>query len=423
MLSRSSQMLYQALRFQRIFWNCLLRKMSLLRRQTAPPTRALGWQVLPAPAFLGSCRPNLPKFNWREQGMSTPIVDQKACGSCWAFSTAATFDTSYRIRNAADITVSQQDILDCANDSRGRSAGSCNGGWYNSAFQWLVAKGVVSDADAPYLGRVQKCLMSHFSRYRAISWGFVSTQKSVPLIRDIKTAICEYGAVSAAINATPAFQAYAGGIFNEHDLGTVTKPVNHAITILGWDDNADGAGNGAWLVQNSWTAQWGDNGYVWVNFDSNNVGYAAAWVRPATPNVTVEAGAIGSAWQQLASVSKGLSTYEPRQSSSGIVSNTPYKSIVWIQYGGQSQKANANKVRQALTAHGYFAPAVDDVYAKQKKLPDLFQVRFFNPASQAKASAVAEIIKAAGLGSVIVKQHGNDVKQSGVEVWFPAIHS
>jgi C1A family cysteine protease len=76
----------------------------------------------------------------------------------------------------------------------------------------------------------------------------------------------------AAVNATRAFQAYKGGVFNERDPGRI----NHAILLVGWDD-----AKGAWLMKNSWGVRWGEAGYMWIDYKSNSVGTAAAWVRAA----------------------------------------------------------------------------------------------------------------------------------------------
>jgi cathepsin L len=89
----------------------------------------------------------------------------------------------------------------------------------------------------------------------------------------MKEAIAKYGAIATSVKVTPAFQAYAGGIFDEHTRVSGQKDVNHAVTIVGWDDNKR-----AYLVENSWGPRWGDKGFIWVEYGCNNIGYGASWV-------------------------------------------------------------------------------------------------------------------------------------------------
>lgn len=98
---------------------------------------------------------------------------------------------------------------------------------------------------------------------------------SVPPVDQLKEALCNYGPLVACVSATDLFSAYTGGVFNENNMGTV----NHAVCLVGWDDD-----RGAWLVKNSWSTSWGEDGYIWVAYGSNSIGYGAAWVQTASPS-------------------------------------------------------------------------------------------------------------------------------------------
>lgn len=216
---------------------------------------------------------SLSAFGWNGSKTSTIVQYQGICGSCWAFTSAAVYETNYLLKNGKKLDVSEQAILDCAVDKSGNDAGSCDGGWYGGVFDYLTVKGAKTESEDPYKGKSGFCSSSSKTKYTVIKWGYVRRDAGIPSVKEMKEAIAKYGAVAATVKVTPAFQAYKSGIFDEHASVSAPNDVNHAITIVGWDD-----GKQAYLVKNSWGPNWGDKGYIWVEYGSNNIGYGAAWV-------------------------------------------------------------------------------------------------------------------------------------------------
>lgn len=214
----------------------------------------------------------LAAFNWRDASQLTTVQYQGICGSCWAFTSAAVYEGNYRMKNGKILDVSEQFILDCATDKNGNDAGSCDGGWYGGVFDYLMTNGAQLEKEKPYQGKQGFCGNTTKSKYKVIKWGYIRRDAGIPSVREMKDALAKYGAIAATVKVTPAFQAYRSGIFDEHASVSAPNDVNHAITIVGWDDNKQ-----AYLVKNSWGPGWGENGYIWVEYGSNNIGYGAAW--------------------------------------------------------------------------------------------------------------------------------------------------
>jgi cathepsin L len=108
----------------------------------------------------------------------------------------------------------------------------------------------------------------------------VKDDGSIPSVSQMKQAICDHGAISVAVRATDLFQAYKSGVFNESDPGQI----NHAVSLVGWDNSKN-----AWLLKNSWSTVWGMDGYMWIKYLSNSIGYASAWVDADKPMVVQKA--------------------------------------------------------------------------------------------------------------------------------------
>jgi cathepsin L len=209
-------------------------------------------------------------FNWVTQGKITPVRNQGGCGSCWVFGTMAAFESSWAIRNHTMIDTSEQDVLSCSSTHpAGNGSGSCSGGWMDWVTRTLVFQGTGTEASKPYTATNGTCTVIP-RPYFASAWGFVAGT-GLPTVAQLKAALVAHGALSVAVYATSAFQAYHSGVFNQNAAGNV----NHCVAIVGWDD---AMGGGSWLIKNSWGTGWGQSGYMWIKYGTSGIGTHAVWV-------------------------------------------------------------------------------------------------------------------------------------------------
>jgi len=212
-------------------------------------------------------------FNWCDLGGCTPVRDQGQCGSCWAFATVGSLELNIKIQEGQAEDLSEQYLVSCNELSWG-----CNGGWWGHDYhtsmvpQGEEGAGAVLEAAFPYVARDDPCAPPHHHEYQLQSWAYVAGEWAVAPVLDIKRAIYENGPVAAAVCVNSAFQSYAGGLFT----GPGCSVVNHAVVLVGWDD--DQGESGVWYLRNSWGADWGEGGYMRIGYGVSNVGFGANYV-------------------------------------------------------------------------------------------------------------------------------------------------
>jgi C1A family cysteine protease len=249
-----------------------------------------------APSALGveaGADPTAKAFDWRSKGRVTPVrtyldnTGQDSCGCCWDFAAVAVIESSV-IKNhqgeAATLDASEQDILNQGNN------GGCDGDWYQTAFTIMENDGTATEQAVPYTAVpvVPNPNPAVARPYRVVDFGLVNDAVAIPDKADIKRSLCQFGPLAVAVMADDGFVAYSGGVYVGFPSTNVSNAqINHAVTLIGWDDTK--GPNGAWLIKNSWGNDWGETGgrgsekgYIWIDYQSNNVGFAAAWARAKT---------------------------------------------------------------------------------------------------------------------------------------------
>jgi len=82
--------------------------------------------------------------DWRTvSGVVNPVKNQAQCGSCWAFSTIASTESRYALKNKTLYSLSEQQLVDCDRDQDQ----GCNGGLMDNAFTYLESNGAELESD------------------------------------------------------------------------------------------------------------------------------------------------------------------------------------------------------------------------------------------------------------------------------------
>ncbi len=227
-------------------------------------------------ARFDPCTPtrDLPaSLDWREVTGCPPIRNQGPCGSCWAFATAGAFECNIRIKDGEDVDLSEQWLVSCNESNWG-----CDGGWM--AHDYYLDKddrcggwGAVLEPHFPYTASDEYCDCPYPHAYFLESWAFIGEDDYDPPSNEaMKQAIMDHGPISIAFHVNSNFQAYTGGVFTACGVGSV----NHAVVLVGWDDNQ--GLEGVWFLRNSWGPGWGEGGYMRIKFNCVDFGTAASYV-------------------------------------------------------------------------------------------------------------------------------------------------
>lgn len=235
---------------------------------------------------------------------NVPVIrDQNPYGTCWAFSATSLAEFSILQNESADassIDFSELHLAYFTNysvtDPLGGTTGDSNtytnpntgfldfGGNLMFAMYTLAGwTGAADETTAPY-ETASTVATSGLSS--SLAYDDVAHMKNAYIINiaenpeAAKALIKELGGIGISYNAS-SFQYYNSTYNSYYNPNTVST--NHAVTIVGWNDDFPKenftntpAGDGAWLVRNSWGVDdYSYSGYFWMSYYEGSLSEAA----------------------------------------------------------------------------------------------------------------------------------------------------
>lgn len=192
--------------------------------------------------------------DWVVAGAIGPVLNQGACGSCWAFTATAAMAAALFIADGGPLQqLSEEELVACDTSNYG-----CDGGNVASAFDSVArSSGISSSSMYPYSrstykGNQPSCV-GECAPVMKVN-GYYLVQKDE---LSLQAAVTQQP-VSVGIDASSKdFQFYKGGILNSPSCGT---KITHAVLAVGYGITA--SGQAYWLLKNSWGKGWGEAGYL-----------------------------------------------------------------------------------------------------------------------------------------------------------------
>ena len=214
---------------------------------------------------------DIPKsIDWRNTNKVTDVKDQGQCGGCWAFSTTGAVEGITAITDNNLVNASEQELIDCSTQNNG-----CNGGIMDKGFEYVIENGLCSEDSYPYQARDGMCHKFLCKQVASID-DFRDVQPNNENF--LKYAVASQP-VSVAIQANlSSFRFYKKGVYQDENCGT---NLDHGVLVVGYGEEM---GLPYWLVKNSWSTKWGDNGYIKIlrNY-KENTGMCGIAMQPSFP--------------------------------------------------------------------------------------------------------------------------------------------
>lgn len=176
------------------------------------------------------------------------VQDQGTCSSCWDFAAVSMIETNRNIQTSKSEKLSEQYLLDCADES----VGSCDGGYATLTLLWVYNNdGVCTEKDyGSYTGEKGSCYSACSTSAKFDNIYCLQSQTD----DQIEKALTSY-ALSFSFEIYKDFYYYTSGIYTCDEDSSNEFIGWHAMSLVGQQD-------GYYIGKNSWGSDWGIDGYI-----------------------------------------------------------------------------------------------------------------------------------------------------------------
>ena len=218
------------------------------------------------------------------------IKNQKQTNSCWAFATLSSLETNlalYNYKNGVNTSkvydfserhmeyATSKTFANNVENKKGYNRTVGSGGSYQLSESYLTnGTGAIPESEMPFennentidISQIQNKTVSSqvYDTILFPNYSKADDYEKTNIMNQIKQHIQSYGSVQASVHgnsSSSTFNCYNNETGAKYCNTTVMHPIDHSVSVIGWDDNysvdnfpeeAKPTANGAWIVRNSW---------------------------------------------------------------------------------------------------------------------------------------------------------------------------
>ncbi|MCP4221244.1 MAG: hypothetical protein GY765_41845 [bacterium] len=201
------------------------------------------------------------RFDLREHKRITPVEDQGKTRNCWLHATTASLESNLMPHEEVNYSEAQMNLVS------GFDAPPGTGGNYYMAAAILARwAGPVRESDYDHHGNpAGKVKIDRYIQQVV----FLPNRSDFLDNNTIKYFLTHFGAIYADVHKKKDYYWAK----NHSYYCNQKAPVNHAVSLIGWDDNypaenfeTPAPGNGAFIIKNSYGTEFGDKGFFLLSY-------------------------------------------------------------------------------------------------------------------------------------------------------------